>query len=85
MPARKIRTTTAATMAMCHQTLTWFSSETRVMPAMFIASWTSMRMPIVISWPFRYPPRNVVVLVYSMLKFDRIGVMIVAFRNPAAA
>ena len=68
-------------MTMCHQTLTWFSSETRLMPPMFMASWTSIRMPIVTSCPFSTFGMNSVVL-NVMLK---ILSMIVALMKPAAA
>ena len=50
-------------MTMCHQTLTWLSSATRRMPAMFRNSWTSMMTPIVVSWPVsQVPPEEDAVL-----------------------
>ena len=55
--------TTAATMTMCHHTLTWLSIATRLMPTMFRMSSTSMRMPIVRIWPVRkLSPNTAVVL-----------------------
>ena len=48
---RRAATTTAATMAMCHHTLTWFRNATRLIPAMLRTSSMSIRMPIVTSWP----------------------------------
>ena len=62
-PARKIRTTTSATITMCHQTLTWFSRATTLMPPMFRPSWMSMITPIVTSWPVSHAwPKTAVVL-----------------------
>ncbi len=77
--------TTAATMTMCHQTLTWLSRATRLMPMMFSASSSNIRMPIVTSWPLSRPGINSVVFPYVMPALLRSGVMIVALRNAAAA
>ncbi len=59
--------TIAATATMCHQTLTWLRRATRLIPAMFMASWMSMRMPIVRSWPVRIavPPAARITVVLS--------------------
>src|SRR3990172_1701113 len=82
LPVRKMKTTTAATMAMCHQTLTWLRSATRLMPAMFMSSWMSMSTPIVTSWPLSTPGMNSVVLPNpGAVKRS----MIAALRKPAAA
>jgi hypothetical protein len=81
LPARNTRITTAATMTMCHQTLTWLSNATRLIPAMFIASWISMRMPIVTSCPLRMPGMSSVVLKTPPVSLSTI----VALMNPAAA
>ena len=70
-----------ATIAICHQTLTWLSSATRLMPAMFIASWMSIRAPIVTSWPFTIPGITSVVLKTPLVSLS----MIVALMKPAAA
>ena len=66
---------------MCHQTLTWFKSATRLMPPIFIASSMSIRMPIVTSWPLRTFGMNSTVLNVP----PKILSMIVALMKPAAA
>ncbi len=58
LPVAKMNTTTAATIAMCHHTLTWLSRATRLMPAMLRNSWMMRITPIVTSWPLSTPETN---------------------------
>ena len=81
LPVTKIRTTTIATIPMCHHTLTWLSSATRLMPAMLRPSWIARITPIVTSWPLRTPWMNSVVLNVPPV----IRSTMVALRKPAAA
>ena len=53
LPAMKTRTTTAATMAICHHTLTWLSIATRLIPATLSARHIAIRTPMVTSAPDR--------------------------------